>query len=198
MHIQHLTAGEYVTSTWAGGITRQIAIRPPGAQYSQRDFLWRLSSAQVDLEESDFTALPDYRRYIAVLAGEIRLSHQGGPWIELPAFRVHAFDGAHATRCLGRCTDFNLMLRKGRCEGSMAALELPAGAAERLHKSQGHALAVYCAQGDVMAEAAGGQYTLRRGDTLLLEGEAGDCTLRSPQGAMLMLARVQPPETDNP
>ena len=126
MHIQHLTAGEYVTSTWAGGITRQIAIRPPGAQYSQRDFLWRLSSAQVDLEESDFTALPDYRRYIAVLAGEIRLSHQGGPWIELPAFRVHAFDGAHATRCLGRCTDFNLMLRKGRCEGSMAALELPA------------------------------------------------------------------------
>ena len=52
--------------------------------------------------------------------------------------------------------------------------------------------------GDVMAEAAGGQYTLRRGDTLLLEGEAGDCALRSPQGAMLMLARVQPPETDNP
>ncbi|NLD34221.1 MAG: HutD family protein, partial [Clostridiales bacterium] len=90
MDVLHLTGVDYAQSIWAGGITRQIAIRPSGANYTDRLFLWRLSSARVDLEASDFTALPDYERHIAVLAGEIRLSHDGGPWIELPPFRVHA------------------------------------------------------------------------------------------------------------
>ena len=31
---------------------------PQGALYADRDFLWRLSSATVDLDESDFTPSP--------------------------------------------------------------------------------------------------------------------------------------------
>mgnify|MGYP000851303335 CR=1 FL=1 len=196
MDVLHLTGVDYAQSIWAGGITRQIAIRPSGANYTDRLFLWRLSSARVDLEASDFTALPDYERHIAVLAGEIRLSHDGGPWIELPPFRVHAFDGAAATRCLGRCTDFNLMLRKGVCRGSMEAMSLPPDGAAQLKKPRGHALALYCAQGVAHVALPGQGVELRANETLLLDGAAGQCNVHSPQGAVLMLARIQPEEKE--
>lgn len=122
--IRKLTPNEYVVSSWSGGTTTQLAIFPPEAVYARRDFLWRISSAAVELEESDFTALPDYERLISTLAGEIVLSHNGGPELRLEPFRVHAFSGADATHSLGRCTDFNLMLRRGRAAGSMEALRL--------------------------------------------------------------------------
>lgn len=122
--IRKLTPNEYVVSSWSGGTTTQLAIFPPEAVYARRDFLWRISSAAVELEESDFTALPDYERLISTLAGEIVLSHNGGPELRLEPFRVHAFSGADATHSRGRCTDFNLMLRRGRAAGSMEALRL--------------------------------------------------------------------------
>lgn len=39
--------------------------------YADRDFLWRLSSAKVELDHSDFTPLPDYERLISVLHGDL-------------------------------------------------------------------------------------------------------------------------------
>ena len=64
-----LTQDQYLTTLWSGGTTTQMAIAPEGAVYADRDFLWRFSSAKVELEHSDFTPLPDYVRLIAVLHG---------------------------------------------------------------------------------------------------------------------------------
>ena len=50
----------YSTSAWSGGATTEIRIMPEGSRYADREFLWRLSSATVEVEESTFTALPDY------------------------------------------------------------------------------------------------------------------------------------------
>lgn len=122
--IRKLTQSEYRTSSWSGGTTTQIAIFPPEAEYADRDFLWRVSSAAVELEESDFTALPDYERLISTLKGEIRLTHKGGAPLRLRPLEIHAFSGADATHSRGRCTDFNLMLRRGRVSGTMEALRL--------------------------------------------------------------------------
>jgi len=47
--IRKLTQSEYRTSSWSGGTTTQIAIFPPEAEYADRDFLWRVSSAAVEL-----------------------------------------------------------------------------------------------------------------------------------------------------
>ena len=47
-----LTQADQVTTTWSGGTTTQLAIAPEGAVYADRDFLWRLSSAKVELEHS--------------------------------------------------------------------------------------------------------------------------------------------------
>ena len=122
--IRKLTQSEYRTSSWSGGTTTQIAIFPPEAEYADRDFLWRVSSAAVELEESDFTALPDYERLISTLKGEISLTHNGGAPLRLRPLEIHAFSGADATHSRGRCTDFNLMLRRGRVSGTMEALRL--------------------------------------------------------------------------
>ena len=94
----------YVTTSWSGGTTTQLAIAPEGAVYGDRDFLWRISSATVELDHSDFTPLPDYHRFLAVLEGEIKLKingdqpfpalHRAGWWSLTAASRWRAGGGA--------------------------------------------------------------------------------------------------------
>ena len=122
--MKKLTSADYAVSAWSGGTTTQLAIWPPEAKYADRDFLWRISSATVELEESDFTPLPDYDRLIATLEGEIVLTHNGGEPLTLRPLEVHAFSGADATHSRGRCRDFNLMLRRGQVIGAMEVLRL--------------------------------------------------------------------------
>ena len=75
MIIRHLTAGDFRTSTWSGGTTTELYLYPENGSYAARDFLFRISSATVDLPESDFTALPGVERYITPLAGSFTLTH---------------------------------------------------------------------------------------------------------------------------
>ena len=76
MEWRHFTRAQYVTTAWSGGTTTQLAIAPEEAVYAERDFLWRLSSAQVELEHSDFTPLPDYNRLISVLNWSLKLGRE--------------------------------------------------------------------------------------------------------------------------
>ena len=62
MKYQLIKKDAYKTSRWTGGETREMAIWPAGSQYLERNFIWRLSSATVEQEESDFSSLPDYDR----------------------------------------------------------------------------------------------------------------------------------------
>lgn len=127
MRIQHFTKKDYVTTAWSGGKTSQLAIMPEKAVYADRDFLWRISSATVELEESEFTALPDYNRLILPLQGDITLCHEDETQkLVLAPFDVYAFDGAARTHSWGQCVDFNLMLRKGEAEGNVQILNLSA------------------------------------------------------------------------
>lgn len=102
-------------------------LAPEGAVYADRKFLWRLSSAQVELEHSDFTPLPDYDRLLSVLKGELELKIGQGERGALEACTVRGFDGGVPVESWGRCVDFNLMLRKGACQGFVQPIVLPAG-----------------------------------------------------------------------
>lgn len=123
-------------SNWSGGTTTEICIWPEGAKYAEREFLFRISTAKVELEESDFTSLPDYMRLIAALDGGMLLTHGNDETAEiLPLSTVHRFDGGIPTHCVGKARDLNLMLRKGKADGELrfiekggfAALPMPAG-----------------------------------------------------------------------
>ncbi len=121
MKILHLTQQDYKTSAWSGGTTTEIFLWPQDGSYAARDFRMRISSARVDLPESDFTVLPGVRRYITPLRGGFALTHEEGePVVMGPLDGPYCFDGGISTHCVGTATDFNLML-KG-VEGSMEIL----------------------------------------------------------------------------
>ena len=61
-----LTSPDFVTTTWSGGKTTQLAIAPDGASYAERAFLWRISSATVELEAYGFICV--LTRYTALTA----------------------------------------------------------------------------------------------------------------------------------
>lgn len=124
-NIRHKTECEYSTSEWSGGTTTELGIGPEGSRYAERDFLWRISSATVELEESTFTALPAYDRIIMTLEGEMELCHNGGTWIHLSAFETHSFAGGDETVSRGKVRDFNLMMKKGAIGGALIPLVRP-------------------------------------------------------------------------
>ncbi len=119
MRIFHLTQKDYKVGRWSGGSTTELFIWPEGADYAKREFSLRVSSARVDLEESDFTPLEGVTRYITPVSGGFTLTHPGKPPVAMaPLSQPYRFSGEIPTHCVGRATDFNLML-KG-VEGSMA------------------------------------------------------------------------------
>jgi len=194
MKFVHLKAADYVTSTWAGGTTTQLGIAPAGAVYADRDFMWRISSATVDLEISDFTALPDYNRLISTLEGEIDVTHNGGEVIHLAPFHVHAFDGGWETRSVGRCRDFNLMMRKGACAGQMNAVMVQPEASvevavDEAAKNYSHVDAIlYCAEGAAKVEAEGQCLDLQAGESVMVQEAAAAKLLVSGTAKLMFTA----------
>ena len=112
MKILHLTEKDYKVGLWSGGSTTELFIWPEGADYSKREFTFRVSSARVDLEESDFTPLMGVTRYITPLTGGFTLTHPGcAPMVMGPLSEPYRFSGEIPTHCVGKATDFNLMLK---------------------------------------------------------------------------------------
>ena len=186
-----LRPADYTVSTWSGGTTTQIAIAPEGARYAERDFLWRVSSATVELEESDFTPLPDYLRQIATLEGEITLRHKGGAPLRLRPYEVHAFDGADDTHSVGRCRDFNLMLRRDAAEGEMEALCLDRGSRVLPGDPRGGEQLLFCARGDCRVESGEERAMLKPGESLLTGGERELRLLAGENGAALLRCKMR-------
>ena len=54
-----------------------------------------------------------------ILSNKLDLTHNGGKNIHLNTFDQDYFDGADNTSSVGKVTDFNLMMRKGKCNGKV-------------------------------------------------------------------------------
>ena len=104
-----LSNQQFKVSDWSGGTTTQLYIFPPDASYQKRNFIFRLSTARVEMEKSEFTSLPGVTRKIMILDGEIRINHHNHYAKNLRKFDVDTFEGDWKTTSVGRCTDFNLM-----------------------------------------------------------------------------------------
>lgn len=114
---------EHKTSNWSGGTTTQLYIYPENACYDKRDFLFRISSAKVEVEESVFTHLPGINREIMIIDGELQLEHEGYYDINLSRFDKDRFSGDWTTKSYGKVTDFNLMMNEG-CDGNLEYIEV--------------------------------------------------------------------------
>ena len=180
MKVEKREKRDYRVSQWSGGTTTEFLLFPESASYAARNFLWRVSSATVELAESDFTLLPDYRRYLTPLSGDLELSRGGAAFASLPALDVLAFDGGEAVKSRGQVTDFNLMLRKGAAEGGMATLQLRADREVFLSTmlenaaKEAEVVLLYCFSGAFRLQQRDGLSECRAGACLVLQREAGD------------------------
>lgn len=121
--IQIIRKNELLTTEWSGGTTTQLLIYPKDSKYSERNFKWRVSSAKVEVEKSEFTHLPNIFRILMVLDGELILQHEGKEKVELKAFEQDSFMGDLKTKSFGKVTDFNLMMSEG-CSGKIESIKL--------------------------------------------------------------------------
>lgn len=116
-----ITAGHFNTATWSGGTTTELFIFPATANYKLRNFQFRISTATVETDHSEFTPLPGISRKLMVLAGETILSHKGHYSRQLNKFDVDEFEGDWKTSSIGKCTDFNLMTT-GKTSGELTGI----------------------------------------------------------------------------
>ena len=103
-----------------GGVTREIAVHPPGAGWDA--FAWRVSLADVT-RDGPYSPLPGVRRILTVVDGAgLELTVDGAPQLLPDRCRPFAFPGAAATdsRLLdGPAVNLNAMLREGRAAATV-------------------------------------------------------------------------------
>lgn len=160
------------TSTWAGGTTTQLAIYPENGSYTDRNFIWRLSSAVVEAEESVFTKLPGFDRALMVLEGELKLVHKGYHSIELKRFEQdNLFSGAWNTVSYGKARDFNLMLREdvsGRLKHICLMPKQSTWESLFNGDEEKQTSAYYCYRGPVEISFEGQKVELKEGELLVV------------------------------
>ena len=121
-----LKSDQFQRNVWSGGTTVELFVFPPEASYARRDFRFRLSSATVESESSEFTSLPGISRKLRLLSGSLTVHHEGHHSKTLKKFEVDQFEGDWKTSSIGQCTDFNLMT-SGKSRGNMTGMELQKG-----------------------------------------------------------------------
>jgi environmental stress-induced protein Ves len=117
-----LAAAERIARPWknGGGVTREVAVWPPGAGIE--DFDWRISIAEVR-EAGPFSIFEGIDRVITILDGSLVLTF-GGSDVELsPDSPPYLFSGD--VSCSGRpvggpVTDLNVMIRRSRRRARVA------------------------------------------------------------------------------
>ena len=111
MKIDVIRKENVAVSRWSGGETREYAIYPPGAVYADRVFDFRISSATIEAIPSVFTQFKGYRRYLAMLDGNLQLTQEGKDQT-YTKHQLFTFPSTASITSFTQGTDFNLMLNE--------------------------------------------------------------------------------------
>ena len=146
-----------------GGVTREIAVHPPGAGWDA--FAWRVSLADVT-RDGPYSPLPGVRRILTVVDGAgLELTVDGAPRLLPDRCRPFAFPGAAATdsRLLdGPVVNLNVMLREGRAAATVEMVRGSRVVWPRRRPADGGAEGADGPQ-EVLVVAAEGTYPARGG-----------------------------------
>ncbi|MFZ5352831.1 MAG: HutD family protein [Bacillota bacterium] len=181
------------TKSWSGGTTTQLAIHPADSEYEKRNFTWRLSTAVIEVEESQFTDLPGYKRILMILDGELDLVHENRYSKHLQAGEKDSFGGDWKTRSYGMAKDFNLIF-SDLCEGDIDYYIFSQSEKKHIkfesNNTDNCTIVVYISEGTVETEYNGSIHTLYGGDLLMLKdvGKASDlfiCNISASDSAVV-------------
>lgn len=167
MSIKIIPQNTSKTINWSGGTSTELFIYPHDADFQERKFLFRISTATVAVEESTFTRFENVTRTLMVLKGKLELKHEGHHSLELNAFDQDTFQGHWNTSSKGKVTDFNLMCKEGS-SGTMKHHHVQAGNDIQFDLKEDIEL-IYLAKGEFEYH---GQI-LNSGDIILAEEEQG-------------------------
>ena len=116
---------DFKTKKWSGGNTTELFIYPPTADFGKCNFDFRISTATVEVEKSNFTPLPNVSRHLMVLEGEIAISHKNHHSLNLTKNEIDSFEGSWETTSIGTCVDFNLMTTENT-KGILSSISMKA------------------------------------------------------------------------
>ena len=121
-NISLLRANDFQVSDWSGGKTKQLYLSPPTGHYGKRDFDYRLSTATVELAESQFSDLSGFHRILMSLDHTLHLLNASRQEeTVLAPFTPYFFEGSDSITSRGTCTDFNLIY-SDHYQGQMLAI----------------------------------------------------------------------------
>lgn len=157
---------DFIVTEWSGGKTTQIYIYPEDASYKSINFKFRISSATVELEKSEFTKLEGVYRFITPLDKNLKLAHNNEDYMELKPFQIYEFDGGLNTTSYGTAKDFNLMLANGT-KGSLSCIYIDEEYVlnEILSKNQ---FTIILSVNDVNIETHDNTYSLKAMEALII------------------------------
>lgn len=111
MKIEKISLEDVQVSKWSGGSTTEYYISPKKSSVNEQDFEFRLSTANIESEFSNFTKFPKHNRILMILEGETEISHndQESKWLK--QFDLTCFSGRWNTfsKSKGVVMDFNLI-----------------------------------------------------------------------------------------
>ena len=187
-NITLLKSNDFQVSDWSGGKTKQLYLSPPTGHYGKREFDYRLSTATVELAESQFSDLSGFHRILMSLDHTLHL-HNASRQEEtvLAPFTPYVFEGSDSITSRGTCTDFNLIY-SDHYQGQMLAIS------DREELSQDEAIQFIYALSDLMVTGTGmPSLNLETGQLLIVEKEAQETELQimfssnQPTGAPLAI-----------
>ena len=187
-NITLLKSNDFQVSDWSGGKTKQLYLSPPTGHYGKRNFDYRLSTATVELAESQFSDLSGFHRILMSLDHTLHL-HNASRQEEtvLAPFTPYFFEGSDSITSRGTCTDFNLIY-SDHYQGQMLAIS------NGQELSQDEAIQFIYALSDLMVTGSGlPSLNLETGQLLIVEKETQETELQimfssnQPTGAPLAI-----------
>ncbi|MDQ2860589.1 MAG: HutD family protein [Pseudomonadota bacterium] len=172
MTVQILRARDRLEMPWknGGGVTREIAVFPPGADLDAFD--WRVSMATVSTG-GPFSIFPGVDRLLSVLEGELRLAFEDGATLNLtPQCAPAAFAGdalVQAETPINPATDLNVMTRRGRVRAGVTRVAFEKS--QTLTASE--TTLILSLTPGLRLRQASGEFHLKRLDAALIEGDEG-------------------------
>lgn len=178
--LELLRAASRTTVPWknGGGLTREVAIFPPGSDLESFD--WRISIADI-LGAGPFSGFPGVDRQMMVISGRLSLAIDAGPAVTLtPESEAAAFPGevpVFAEPLGAAVTDLNVMTRRCRCRARL----------RRKSTSESFVLepcadtTLLVALSDLIVRRSGAELALGELDALRIEGGPG-CTITARSG----------------
>ena len=169
MKINVLKAENFKTSKWSGGTTTELYIYPPEADYKDLDFKFRISTAKVELEKSDFTPLKGISRKLMILDGDIEIHHKNRYSKKLSKFDIDCFEGDWDTSSKGKCRDFNIMCT-ANTSSKISVLKTENNKSKKIQVNSNNShLLLYCISGTTNISINNESLSIQKGELVVIE-----------------------------